>query len=208
MQILHTKRRPRYVKAHYKKAKAVRNPNVHAFTRVMHHTLAINATDRHVAETFMLTSLPDYTEFTALFDQYRIKKVEVTFIFDRASADANASVGGSFFPNLITVQDHDDNTPLTNIQDYEQYTTFKVRRMDKPIKITTYPKVATAVWNGAFAGYSELSKATQFLDCNYPSIEAYGLKWMVNGNLEGVSTTNLGYLTTYYKYFLECKDTR
>ena len=55
-----------------------------------------NAVDR--VFTFALADLPNYTEFTTLFDQYRINAVKLTFIPRLSSADSNPLATVSAIP--------------------------------------------------------------------------------------------------------------
>lgn len=140
-------KRTRSVGAHagkYKRGSVVRRtiargPKVHEFTRKIIQSLAVtNALSMQSwALNWHLSDLPSSTEFTALFDMYRIKKIEITFIYDHNSGDvatsagvaANANMG---VPNLFLVTDHDDDTVLTGgSSDYMQYEPCSISRLDK-----------------------------------------------------------------------------
>jgi len=186
---------------------------VHTFQRTYLATYAVLDTLTNRAATIELNNLPNYAEFTNLFDAYRITKVVARFIYDQNSAQATPAVGGTqnvFMPSLVTVNDYDDATPLAAITDYVQYETFKVERMDRPIVRTFKPKVAVPAYaGGAFSGYLRGSDASPWIDAASPNVELYGLKYGVQATMEGgIGTKQMGALSIYWTYTVEAKDTR
>ena len=68
--------------------------------------------------SFSLDQLPNYTEFTNLFDQYRINKIVVKFIPNHNSSDVSAST--QVISNFNSVIDPTDATaPATGAELYE-----------------------------------------------------------------------------------------
>lgn len=132
-------RRTRRYRRHYgRRSKA--SSRIHLFkrTKVDEHTItnagfvAIKSdiTDG-TYNSFMLDQLPDYAEFTALYDEYKVCMIKQKYIFNRNSAEvasANAEL-----PQLITVNDYNDTTALANEESALQYQTFKSQRLDKPV---------------------------------------------------------------------------
>jgi hypothetical protein len=186
---------------------------VHSFTRTYPYVVQVLDTLTHYALPAQLNNLPNYTEFTTLFDDYRINLVEYMFVFDENSASvasANTpSQQSNFIPNLLTVHDYDDAALLTAVTDYCQYETFQCARLDKAIHRYVRPKSAQAVYGaGALTQYAQ-TDSNPWIDAGYPGAEFYGLKFAVVGNMEGgAGTRQLGMLTIYIRYHIECRDTR
>jgi len=189
---------------------------IHSFTRKSMQALPVtNAVGLvHYANMFTLQQLPNYAEFTALFDMYRIKKIEITWLYDHNSGEvstsagvaANASMG---LPNIYIVSDYDDASALGAATDYLQYEPCKITRLDKPVRWTIYPHVAVAVYNGAFAGYKNDKAA--WLDVASSAVEHYGCKWAVDAtmcNIAASGAVRIGTLNVYYKFFMDFKQTR
>lgn len=155
---------------------------------------------------FKLSDLPSYTEFTALFDQYRIMGVSIKWL-------AGFSESGMFtgptaqLPNLLTVLDHDDGAILTTRDDYLQYKTFKEERLDKVLTMEVVPRVATAVYNGAFTGYAQVNDRP-WLDTSSAGIEHYGIKWGISFPVTAATSVSVGYLTVDFTFHLEFRTTR
>jgi len=182
----------------------------HSFKRTYSSVYQVTDTLVNRSVAFTLNSLPTYAEFTALFDTYRITRIDVNFIFDQNSGNVAASAGhaASFIPNLLMVNDFDDATALGAITDYEQYESFKISRLDRSLRTTFVPKLAVGAYGGAV--FTNYARATGiWLDSASPAIEHYGIKFGVNGNMEGgVGTLNIGALSIYYTYHFQCCDTK
>ena len=190
--------------------------SVHSFTRKSTQALAVtNAVGIvNYANMYTLAQLPNYSEFTALFDMYRINKIEITWIYDHNSGDvatsagvaANANMG---VPNIVIVTDYDDASALSVINDYLQYEPCRICRLDKPVRHTLRPHTAVAVYNGAFSGYG--NDRARWIDCDSSAAEHYGCKWAVDAtmcNIAGSAAVRIGTLNVYYKFFVDFRSTK
>lgn len=135
------------------------------------------------ALTFALSSLPNASEFTSLFDSYKIMKVKLDWIpfGDTVNLPMNTMGGSSSLMSpggpLITAIDYDDaNTPGT-ASDLLQYQASKVTPVPRRLKMSLRPKHATEVFSGIGSGYGP---RTGWLDCGYSSIPHYGVKYYLN----------------------------
>lgn len=111
-----------------------RTPNVHFFKRTFKTSYTVTNSSFQSAYniTYELNDLPNYTEFTALYDTYKICGIKVKFVYDRNSATSQSSLTTNTIPNLLTVYDYNGNS-ITDENGMLQYPTFKIARMDKPI---------------------------------------------------------------------------
>jgi len=140
---------------------------------------------------FGLSDLPDYTEFTSLFDDYRICAVEVSFVpkFNMLSVTTTSSV---ITPILVTVLDYDDNNTPSGISDLMEYDSVVVTNFDKSCKRIVCPRWTTA----AYSGTSTWSYASNrgWVDAAYPDVYHYGIKYAIKPGASGQTTFNLGKL--------------
>lgn len=189
----------------------------HYFKRTVDNSITVYNSPDLVHKTnygnsaFKLSILPAYTEITALFDQYRITGVKMTFIYAQNSAnvtDVNATYG-SVLPIIGIVNDYDDNNALTGISEYEQYSTYKERRLDKPFSVFFRPKLATAVYsNAAFSGYAQ-DTSRLWVDAGSPSAEYYGCKWFIDPILyTGNNAIAIGKLRVKCDIYFQARDMR
>jgi len=117
---------------------------IHSFKRTLLTTVAIDfntgVTESHGVITFVLDQLQNYTEFTALFDFYRIKGIKMKW-YPRINVNDTRNIVDSYItpPPLVLVVDQNDATSeaYTALIQYENAKTYSEY---KPIKIYFRPK--------------------------------------------------------------------
>lgn len=148
---------------------------VHHFKRSVFYSGGISGStlgDTYGALQFNLSAVPAYTEYTALFDMYRINKVKVTFMPRGNSEDLGSTAG---MVKFFTVLDYDDADAPTNLTDLLQYENLKTTRVTRDHSRVLAPRFASEVYQSAVStGYSA---RRGWLDCDNPSIQHFGLKW-------------------------------
>jgi len=157
-----------------------------------------------LALAFRLDDLPDYTEFTSLFDQYVILGVQVR-ITPRASNAVVSGGASNLGPQVIYVaKDCSDIVLPADIQTLREYETvreFSVTTMtNRKWTIGHSPRVAIAGYSGAFSGYT--SPTMTWIDLQSPSVQHYGLKLGVPAGQAGGSTTQYD---MDFKYHIACR---
>lgn len=189
-------------------ARPLRDNRIYRFTRtaiisqpVYDYTGPTNFAGNGVAGYFQLGQAPGSSEFTALFDVFRIAGITMRFIYGQNTQDASATRA---IPNLVLVHDYDDGTALSGLTEYGQYTQCHVHRMDKEFKTSFQPRTSMAVYNGAFTGYATTSKDIWY-DCASSGIQFYGVKWAIDPVVYGAGTTVIGQLSLIIEYNLEFK---
>jgi hypothetical protein len=160
-------------------------------------TIATGVVPTFGAFSFSLSSLPDFADFTALFDAYRLRQIRVTFY----------PVNNNVLPSacrLYTVIDYDDANPLVTIGAMQEYDTCQVMGIDNDVILqrTLIPKAALAIYSGAFTSFAQTSPG-MWIDSGSPNVQYYGLKW-------ALETSNA--VTNVYRVeidcIVECKHTR
>lgn len=136
------------------------------------------------AMSFNLNSLPNSSEFTTLFDQYKIMKVRLRFIPFGDSVNLPISTmsgsNGLVSPGgpLVTAIDYDDSVVPGSAADLLQYQASRVTPIPKPLSMTIKPKFATEVYRSAIAtGYGARSG---WLDTTNSDVPHYGVKYYMN----------------------------
>jgi len=161
---------------------------------------------------FILSSLPDYTNFTALFDQYRILRVDFSLAcFSTVSTSAAAGQGTGAMHYGIT--DHDDATNPTasdvGVQGMREYASFTERSLfdsrGEFHRHSFVPRVAVAAYAGAFTSYGN---ASMWIDSNSPAVQHYGRKGIIEiwSATPGVACNML--VRVQATVTLECRDVR
>jgi len=140
--------------------------------------LSANTGDTVIAYYFALSSLPSYTDFTSLFDQYRILEVILTFM--PYSNSAVTTTVSSAFPGLIaTWMDFDDANLPANIAEGQQYDSYQRNAGTEPFARVIKPKSAVASYSGTFTSYD--SVYGKWHDAASSGVQHYGLKAVITG---------------------------
>lgn len=178
---------------------------VHQFKRTWSENVSVTGVWIHGAIDISLDKLPNWGEFTNLFDEYKICAIKTKFIYSHNSSDAK-NLGTASLPIMYLVRDYDDATPLTNYNDYSQYENLKVRRMDKPIGIYSKPKCSSALYTGAlFTGYGSMK--SQWIDCSSAGVKHYAVKFGIDPIVSG-TTDPIGKLVVFHTLYFKCRGVR
>lgn len=129
---------------------------------------------------FQLSDLPNVTEFTNLFDQYMIMKVQLKM---KLQFDPGAfTPATAFFPEIYLANDYDDNVVPSSTDELRQRQKCK-QVIIKPNVWTTHyikPAVQNVVYNpnnSSSVGYG--NKWNQWIDVADPTVSHYGIKYAI-----------------------------
>jgi len=163
---------------------------------------------------FTLDSLPDYTEFTTLFDTYRIEKVKIKFTpffgtsLTGAAVSATSAQCTVLWHDIIDTDDKDVPTNSdTGLSQLRQYKSYKTRSLasGRSFSRTLIPRSAQAVYSGAFTAYAQTPQKIWY-DCNNADVQFYGYKFIVEANYAGSDT--ILYVKAEVKMKLSLRDVR
>lgn len=151
-----------------------------------------------------VANMPSYTEFTALFDKYKLLGYKLQLIprFDSATT-ANPTSNG-YAANVHWVHDVDDAGSPVDMDSLMQYPGCKRALLSGRKGVTIYckyPSVATAVYNGVTTAYSP--KRSPWIDMTYDDTPHYGVKVAFTGN----PTAEI-YFEAQVTWYFACKDVR
>jgi len=165
-----------------------------------------------VTTNFKLADLPNYTEFTALFDAYQINAVKISIVplFNSGDPGQVSNSGNNYYsiPHLASVVDIDGAvSPPGDQATLLQYNNCKLRRLTKPTTIyIKNPRVADAEYqNGVLSGYGEGQKK-KWIDCSSPSVQHYGARWWMDTlNSTGYGLDKRFQADVYVTYYVKFK---
>jgi len=135
--------------------------------------------DSFGALSFQLSMLPQWNSFQALFNQYRLVKVEMFF---RPMFRANAvSLSAAVIPLIWVAADINDVTPWTTIDEAQSFETVTNQDDSGQFAIIVKPKVALPAFGGSmFNSYLVLNE-DPWVDTDSADAQYYGVKWAVSG---------------------------
>lgn len=212
------RRRYRYKKRKYARKTAInRGHELHAYKRYG-TTRAYNwsnpTTSLDQAFSFYLSDVTNYTDFTNLYDQYRINMVvmKVRMVnVPEAYAQAGSTVtpnSMNMYPRIWWTLDYDDTT-AENWTTLKQRGTAKFKHMNprKDTKIVIRPRPLIQLYNSAIdAGYATHKKC--WINCANSDVPHYGLKWSIEA--AGFTPVNLAPYSFSVDtiYYLQLRNSR
>lgn len=168
----------RYAKKMYRKSKLnkyIAQP-IHYFKRSVWLPAWVTTTagvDTFTGLNFKISQLPQFNEFTVLYDQYKINgvKLEIVPQFDSANVGA---IGTNVVSQNFLINDYDDSTVPTTMDTLLQNQTVKRSSSTRIMKHYIRPCVAQQIFNTGIT--STYGARRGFVDCNNADTEHYGVK--------------------------------
>jgi len=168
-----------------------------------------------------LSQLVQSSDFTSLFDQYRIRKVIVTFqlitnpdscAYTNSDAWVNQSGGTSrpltnWYPKLWYIPDYDGGSDETipSIKE-RQGVRCKILRPNSVVKIAFTPKCRTLTYSTSTStGYSPKNIQIDMTDTN---VEHFGIKYVVDTNQQDPTDTTPFKIVIEKKLIFTCYGVR
>lgn len=187
--------------------RAPRQP-VQYFKRSVYYsawTANSTTTDIFVNYYGVLNVLPNVSEFTSLYDQYRINGIKVTLIprgnqsdIGTASGTVAQSVG------VFSVIDYDDISPLTSLNQALQYQNLKMTRSHQIHSRYFKPRILNSVLANAGTGAVANAGSTRgWLDVNSGDVPHMGVKFVLQQSPNSTQTFDVK-----IDYYLAFKNVR
>lgn len=176
-----------------------------------------NSSQVGLAQTFQLTSIPDYTDFTQLFDRYKITGVKLQFLYQsnvsiesRTDYPNQSIPTASVLPLLTSAYDFDDsNVPVVYSQvQNKSYAKKRILNGNREWSMYIKPRQTLAVQSAG--GIALTSDRPHWIDSNSASVTHYGMKYWLDclplGKVDGESIYPTVQLTITPTYYLALRD--
>lgn len=147
--------------------------------------------------SFTLGDLPDVTDFTALYDQYKILGIKVEWLPRGNNSDIQAQNSISRFFSVI---DRDDDNGPASIDQLTQYESCKMTNTTQTHKRYFRPSIRVEV-PLASGGTGFAIKGPTWIDTTNTNVKHYGLKVGVQGALSGTGSIFFDAQLTMYLAF-------
>lgn len=153
------------------------------------------------ATTFNLAQLPNSTEFTNLFDMYRINKVVIKFVPNHNSSDL--ATANQNIPNFHSILDYTDATAPASLSSMYEYANWKMSRGTSIHKRVFTP--ASLDFVNATAGANAGNPTwKQWISTTAPTIEHYAIKYALEQAVINAAVEFVPYVTMYFS----CKSVK
>lgn len=162
------------------------------------------------AMAFKVTDVPNYTDFTALFDQYRLDQVDIEISNLHNNADAGTAV--TLMPSVTYCPDFDDGAVPSNsalLSQRQRTKQWTFRGNGQPLKFSVRPRTAAFVYkpSGTTIGYAVGTENT-YVNVANNDVPYYGVKlWFSDMYISGTGS-NVGetHLRVKCRYHFSMKD--
>lgn len=138
-------------------------------------------TPRFGSFAVQLSFLDNVTSFTTLFDQYRFDWCECIFR-PMYTAQPLSALSSIIVPQLYTIIDYDDPTPLSTLSGMREYQNLQMSELETVVR-RFKPHAAMAAYTGSFSGYGNVE--SPWIDCTSSTVQHYGIKWAIDAGDTG-----------------------
>lgn len=200
-----TNRRPRRA-VYRRRLRSSRRPRLsalrtHHFKRTFTLSpIATATTTVFGAYAFSLSDLPNYSEFTALYDQYRINKLVVRFVPNHNSSEVGATKALMEFNSVLDFNDQTAPTALTQLYEYANWRMTRGNSIHTRVFSPAVLGVVSTINATNFTG--DQSKWKQWLATSQTDIEHYGIKYAIGATAAAGDM----YFTPYITAYFSCKS--
>lgn len=156
-----------------------------------------------------MNELPNYTEYTDLFDEYRINYIVMKFLpITRGTQVSLAGMSsvlnpvnnfGWYQPQIHICPDYNDADTPSSIASLQQKHGYRVTEFNKPVILKFRPAVSPMIYRSA-ATTAYGTKWKQWLHQQYTDTPHYGAKWIITGLNESHAFTYQVQLTYYMSF--------
>lgn len=159
-------------------------------------------------------AVPNYTELGALFDKFRIEKIDIYYT---SSAYGNGGMGSGqslYMPGVAYCVDTDDSNPasVTDIQQYAgcKYTQFGGEQLGAKLlaSFKPLPSVALYTTGSTVAGAGDLLGKNLWLDAGTPTVKHYGFKMALDQLVTSTFSQTWYMVNFQIRYHVSMKDVR
>jgi hypothetical protein len=158
------------------------SPRNHVYTFSREYSYATitasTSVDQAGAIVFTLGAFPNSSDFTNLFDVYRILETKVTFL---------SLTTGPYIRPLTTIIDYDDGNAVASLNELLEYDTQATSSSGTNHIRVLKPRASMAVYGGAFNRFASTPPGLWF-DCANTDTQFYGVKYYLPALTGGTST--------------------
>lgn len=152
---------------------------------------------------FQLADLPNVTEFTTLFDQYKICAVRIKFLPQSNTLQTlTTGLTSNFCGTFFYVVDYDDANAPASASVLCEYQNMKTRNPLREFKAYFKPKCVSTVFGSGVTVNAGTLKS-QWLDVGQTTVPHFGFKYVwtqsINSNIS---------IMPIFTYYIKCKNVR
>lgn len=201
-----TQRTRRYKRSAYRSSRKTYKRSIKVAKKNYYFTRHCARTDLDISNSiftltgynFSLNDLPNYTEFTALYDMYKINAVKISFIPQMTQNISLGAINNAYASTrFLSAIDYNDGSAPSSSDDIREYQSCKITPILRThTRFIRKPKILDS------SGYS----ISPWLSTASPAVDYFGLKVAVEP-MNSTSTETMTY-TVECKYYLAFKNVK
>jgi len=168
-----------------------------------------SGSNQNLAYSFKLDNVVNPSDFTNLYDMYRINKITLHLEPDYDTTASGATLGNPNGRKIRVVHDYNDNNALSQEDDYLEYSNCKSYYpwSRRGIKITLYPKINNTVENkDGLNAFTSVSSNKVWLNIADDEVPHFGIKIFIPSGL--LASENARIFKVRAKYHLSLKNSK
>lgn len=200
-----------YARKYGRKLQLARRPKLNGIYRCSDYTgvstfTQTATTDALFGINFAFGNLTNSTAMIALFDDYKIEEVILTFrphFTELQSTSSAFNYANEIMPNMYLAIDTNDATTPATLSAVAQYSNVKIIRWNQHYTVRIRPHVLTYTYvSGIASGYANAPSG--WIDTTYDAVKHYGLKIAIEAGRVG--QTILQTWTMEQKYIMSFRN--
>jgi len=182
----------------------------HRFVRTWDYgAILAGATDGGYGFAFTFDSFPGYTDFTTLYDSYRIDRVETTWeLIPTALTTVKTS---AIMPIVLAWPDYDDATApasLATSSQVSQMERLNLTEAKPSVRRSLVPRISASVGQVSFSAGLAMNMQNAWIDMATTNVAHYGIKfWIRNFNTTTITETGAT-VAVSFRMFCTCRNPR
>lgn len=171
------------------------------------NTILASNVVQNLAYSFKLDNVVNASDFTNLYDQYRINKIHL-YLERQLNQSGTVTVGNPSNKRIRVVWDQNDNNPLTQEDDYLEYGNCKSYQIlgNGSIRLTIYPRVNNKVEGvGGGDAFTSMPASKQWFNIAEDDIPMFGCKIFIPAD---VATFGQQLFSVRAKFYLSMKTSK
>lgn len=154
----------------------------------------------------VLSDLPGYTDFTNLYDEYRILAIKTRWTPNYSAYSSGASNQALYPPTLCTVLDRNDASPPFARGVMMQYQTFREKQSSRVNKIYCKTYCQTEIYKTGVTSAWGAARGKQWVNSTNVDVPYYAYKWALFWPVAGTGSENVGNITMDTTVYLQCRN--
>lgn len=158
------------------------------------NAIAEQTFDQHLSYQFSLSNVVNPSDFTSLYDMYKINKITLHLEPTRTSTGLISNTGSLHYTNkkLRIVHDYNDGDLLTQEDDYLEYSNCKSYSALRNIVITLYPKLNNKIEDvNDGDAFTSVNSNKVWLRTASTTVPHFGLKVFIPAEISNVNEAPL-----------------